>query len=151
MIHMKRIVTVLCSMLLLCGMVSAKDKQVKISQTELPEKSQAFIANHFAQSLVKGVLKSTADNGVETYFVTFKDKTVIEFDMVGAWSSITAKKSQISDVVAPVRIRTVLRERYAGKNIVKTDNDGLRYHFVFDDKSEVRINAFGEIMDNVQP
>ncbi|MBP5260405.1 MAG: hypothetical protein J6Z12_07250 [Paludibacteraceae bacterium] len=144
---MKRIATVLCSLLLLCGLASAKDKQVKIAQTELPAKAQEFVANHFAQSLVKKVVKSTADNGVEAFFVTFKDKTRIEFDMVGAWSVITAKKAAVSDVVAPVRIRSVLRTDFAGKTIKAADNDGLRFHFVFDDKSEVRINAFGEIME----
>ena len=143
---MKRIAIVLCSFLMLCAAASAKDKKEKIQQTDLPVKSQEFIANSFAQSLVKSVVKLTSEQQVETFLVTFKDKSKIEFDMVGAWSSVWTKKGEVSDMIAPVRVRSVLRTQYAGKKIVAADNDGLHYHFVLDDNTEVRINALGDEM-----
>ena len=143
----KSIFAFMLGLLLLCDTAFAMDKQMKITQNDLPVKAQEFLTNHFAQSVVKKVVKSTADDGVEVFFVTFKDKTRIEFDMVGAWSVITVKKDSVSDEVMPVRIRSVLRTNYAGKNIKMADNDGVHFHFVFDDKSEVRVNIFGEIME----
>lgn len=148
---MKKALLTLCVLALAGGALQAKDRQEKIAQTELPEKAQEFMAEHFAQSLVRSVSRSVADNGVETYYVSFKDKSAIEFDMAGAWSVISVKKGEISDVVVPVRLRATLRTTYAGKKVTRTENDGLHYRFVFDDESETWINVFGEVMEAPRP
>ena len=146
---MKKIIA-LFVMALLASAAMANSIEKKIAANELPEKAQNFLATYFEGVKVKKVIKSTdAYNFVEEYDVYLADKTIIEFDMVGAWNEITIKNKKVTmpEFIYPNRVTQTLDQQFAGKRIVKVSNDGMEYEFDFKDGSEVTINALGKVIE----
>ncbi len=146
---MKKIIA-LFAMALVASMAMAEDIEKKIAASELPEKAQNFLATYFEGVKVKKVIKSTdAYNFVEEYNVYLANKTIIEFDMVGAWNEITIKNKKVTmpEFIYPDRVTRTLDQYYAGQRIVKVSNDGMEYDFDFKDGSEVTINALGKVVE----
>lgn len=146
---MKKIIA-LFVMALVASAAMAEDFEKKIAASELPEKAQNFLATYFEGVKVKKVIKSTdAYNFVEEYDVYLADKTIIEFDMVGAWNEITIKNKKVTmpEFIYPNRVTQTLEQQFAGKRILKVANDGMEYEFDFKDGSEVTINALGKVIE----
>ncbi len=146
---MKKIISLL-AIFVFAGAVMADEVQTKITQTDLPEKSQEFLNTYFEGVKVKKVLKMVdTDTYVTEYAVVLANKTQIEFDMVGAWSEITLKnkKAVMPRFIYPNRVNDAIDKQFSDKKIVKVSNDGMEYEFDFKDGSEVTINALGKVVE----
>jgi len=143
---MKKIMLVLaCVMMAIC--IQAKDIVAKVTVEELPEKAQKFIKEHFQAVQVKSVMQETDEDGVIEYTVRLKDKTEIEFDMVGAWNSVLVKKSAMPRFIVPVKVQNAIDKEFANKIIKKVENDGYSFDFDFSDGTEAEINAQGDVTE----
>lgn len=146
---MKKIIALLAAVAL-AGVAFAEDVETKISQNELPEKAQTFLSTYFTDIKVKKVIKTTdLETAVSEYDVVLADKTMIEFDMVGAWNEITIKnkKAVMPRFIYPKRVNETLDKQYAGMKITKVSNDGMDYEFNFKGGTEVTINALGKVVE----
>lgn len=143
---MKKIMLVLACVMMTIG-IQAKDVVTKVTVEELPEKAQKFIKEHFQAVQVKSVMQETDEDGVIEYTVRLKDKTEIEFDMVGAWNSVLVKKSAMPRFIVPVKVQNAVDKQFANKIIKKVENDGYSFDFDFSDKTEAEINAQGDVIE----
>lgn len=143
---MKKIMLVLaCVMMAIC--IQAKDIVAKVTVEELPEKAQKFIKEHFQAVQVKSVMQETDEDGIIEYTVRLKDKTEIEFDMVGAWNFVLVKKAAMPRFIVPVKVQNAVDKQFANKIIKKVENDGYSFDFDFSDKTEAEINAQGDVIE----
>lgn len=143
---MKKIMLVLaCVMMAIC--IQAKDIVAKVTVEELPEKAQKFIKEHFQGVQVKSVMQETDEDGIIEYTVRLKDKTEIEFDMVGAWNFVLVKKAAMPRFIVPVKVQNAVDKQFANKIIKKVENDGYSFDFDFSDKTEAEINAQGDVIE----
>ena len=139
---MKKILFVICATMLAFA-AEAKDSELKIAYDQIPTKAQSFVSEYYPSAVVK---KSTQrfDDGIAVYKVYLKDKTAIEFDMVGAWNIVEApKKMSVSVEILPAKIKNALASNFADKKIKKVGNDGYVYDITFTDGTKVKINANG--------
>lgn len=146
---MKKIIALLAAVAM-ASVAFAEDIETKISQNELPEKAQTFLSTYFTDIKVKKVIKTTdLETAVSEYDVVLADKTMIEFDMVGAWNEITLKNKKVvmPRFIYPKRVNETIDKQFSDKKIVKVSNDGMEYEFNFKDGSEVTINALGKVVE----
>lgn len=143
---MKKLIFVFTA-LALALTAQAKKDELGIAYEQIPEKAQMFVTEFYKDVPVKRAAQKF-DDGIAEYIVYLKNKTVLEFDMVGAWSEIEVPKGMsISTQFLPVKVNETLIARFIDKKIYKIENDGYWYEAKFTDGSEVKINANGEIVD----
>ncbi|NCC99645.1 MAG: hypothetical protein EOL95_08105 [Bacteroidia bacterium] len=143
---MKKIMLVLACMMIAIG-IQAKDIVTKVTVAELPEKAQKFIQEHFQTVQVKSVMQETDEDGIVEYKIFLKDKTAIEFDMVGAWNSVLVKKATMPRFIVPIKVQNAIDKQFANKTIKKVENDGYSFEFDFADGTEAEINVLGDVME----
>jgi len=125
----------------------AKSDELSIAYNQIPEKAQMFVTEFFTDAQVKKTTQKF-DDGVAEYKVYFKNKTIIEFDMVGSWNEIeVVKGNTIPTKFLPVKVSDTLNSRFPDKKIYKLENDGYLYEAKFTDGSDVKINANGDIYE----
>lgn len=143
---MKRLTFVICLVVLALA-AQAKDKEFKITIDQMPEKAQTFVSDNFQGLAIKKITQKF-DDGIAEYNVYFKDKTVVEFDMTGAWNEIqVSKKGSISRNILPPAVRGALDARFPDLVIKKVENDGYKYDIDLSDGTDIDIYANGVIKD----
>lgn len=127
--------------------IQAKAIVTKLTVAELPEKAQKFVQEHFQAAQVKSVIQEINEDDVIEYKIILKDKTKIEFDMVGAWNSVYVQKATMPRFMVPIKVQNVIDQQFANKKIKKIENDGYSYEFDFTDGTETEINVLGNITE----
>lgn len=143
---MKKIIFISLLAALMAVAACAKDPELKIEYSQLPEQAQQFLEKNFPGVQTKKTTQKY-DDGIAEYKVYLKNGAVVEFDMIGGWNEIMLKKGDMPRSVLPAVILETLDSRFGDKRIVKLDNDGYKYEIKFSDKSEVEITANGVITD----
>lgn len=146
---MKKIIS-LIAVFVFAGAMFADDIETKITLTDLPEKAQEFLNTYFEGVKVKKAIKTVdTETYVTEYDVVLANKTMVEFDMVGAWNEITLKNKKVvmPRFIYPKRVNETIDKQFSDKKIVKVSNDGMEYEFNFKDGSEVTINALGKVVE----
>ena len=147
---MKKIILLVVSTLLALS-VAAKPEEQAIEVNQLPSRAQEFVSIYFGEAPVKKAIKLTGEGiAVEAYQVVLTNKVQIEFDMVGLWNKIDAKKKKnlMPRFIYPDKINETLDKNFADKIIKKVENDGFYYSFDFANGDDVIINALGQIMES---
>ncbi|MCQ2369986.1 MAG: PepSY-like domain-containing protein [Paludibacteraceae bacterium] len=127
--------------------VQAKNSDVKIAYDSIPAAAQKFISTNFDGVSVKKAM-SGLDDDLTIYTVTLRNKTVIEFDMTGAWNSINVtKKGLMPRFVVPDKVQEAIDGRFGDKKVMQYETDGFEYTIKFTDGSDVKINANGIVKD----
>ncbi|MCQ2360928.1 MAG: PepSY-like domain-containing protein [Paludibacteraceae bacterium] len=141
---MKKILFVICATMLTFA-AEAKNSELKIEYDQIPEKAQQFVSEFYKDVPVKKVSQKF-DDGIAQYVVYLKDKTVIEFDMVGAWNYVQSPKKKVAVITTfiPAKVKDTLLKRFADKIVYKIATDGFWYEASFSDGSNVKINANGD-------
>ena len=115
---MKRII--LAVLIMLIGMSTARAYNERaIAFEQLPVAAQEFLKTHFADLQIAYIVEDVKFLGNE-YEVVYTDRTEVEFDSKGSWTSVGRKYSPVPDSIIPAEIKGK-RETlpYLGGNYIK--------------------------------
>lgn len=145
---MKRLSLVLLFFMAVAGFACLQAKNVGnvIPFEQLPMKAQNLVNEVYKGLEVKNVSQKDKD-GLTVYEVKLSDKTVIEFDMVGAWNYIKSKKSDIPNSVYPKKLQKTMDTEFIGKRVKYAETDGLNYNVQFKDGTNAKLNAIGDVLE----
>jgi len=100
------------------------DRPINVSQ--LPQKAQQFIKQHFSDEKV-AYAKKERDLLKTKYEVVFTSGSKIEFSKDGEWKEIDCKYSKVPDAIVPQRIMEFVTTNYKGAAITEIDCDRRDY------------------------
>ncbi len=96
------------------------DKPIQISQ--MPQKAQLFIKQHFADSNI-AIAKVENDFLQKSYDIIFTDGNKVEFDRKGNWTEVNCKFSVVPQDIIPAPIQKYITTNYANAKILKIERD----------------------------
>jgi len=100
------------------------DRPINVSQ--LPQKSQQFIKQHFSNEKV-AYAKKERDLLKTKYEVVFTCGSKIEFSKDGEWKEVDCKYAKVPDAIIPPRIMEFVTTNYEGVSITEIDRDRRDY------------------------
>ena len=125
----------------------ARDPELKIPYSQIPEAAQQFLTQHFPANPVKNTTQKF-DDGVSEYKAYLKGGVIVEFDMLGGWNEIwLTRGGNMPRMILPDVVQETLDSRFGDKRIFKMENDGYEYKIKFTDRTEVEINMNGQITE----
>ena len=123
---------------------AGNDRPINVSQ--LPQKSQQFIKQHFANE--KAAYAKTDRDFFETkYEVVFTNGSKIEFRKNGEWKEIDCKFAKVPDAIIPPQIMKVVTTNYAGAAIVGIDRDRRDYEVKLNNGLELTFDLKFNLID----
>ena len=82
------------------------------------------------------------------YRAYLKGGIIVEFDMLGCWDEIwLTRGGNMPRMILPDIVQETLDSRFGDKRIYKMENNGYQYKIKFTDRTEVEINANGQITE----
>lgn len=117
--------TIIAAFMLLIGFASAKaDNERPINLNELPKVSQEFLAKHFSKLQLAYAVEDRKYVGSE-YEVVYTDRTEVEFNTEGEWTSVECKYGAVPSELVPAEITRYLEtlDFAKGQNIRKISKD----------------------------
>ena len=103
---------------------AGNDRPINVSQ--LPQKAQQFIKQHFPDEKV-AYAKKERDLLKTNYEVVFTSGSKIEFRKDGEWKEIDCKYAKVPDAIIPPRIMEFVTTNYKGAAITEIDRDRRDY------------------------
>ena len=115
---MKRIF--IAVLLMLIGMSTARAYNERaIAFEQLPVAAQEFLRTHFADLQIAYIVEDAKFMGSE-YEVVYTDRTEVDFDSKGMWTSVERRYSPVPDSIVPVEIKGKLETLpYLGGNYIR--------------------------------
>lgn len=119
-------------------------KEAKVTFEELPQKAQTFVNANFKEQPIKEIVKSTEEE-IDTYKVSLKNKTAIEFDQTGTWNEVKVKGA-IPNTLLPTTISEYIKNNYSSMPIKEVENDGYNIEVKLKNNMELDFNVDGELV-----
>ena len=102
------------------------DNDRPISVSELPEKAQQFIRQHFPNEKVS-FAKMERELFDTTYEVIFTSSSKVEFLKNGDWKEVDCKYSTVPAAIIPQQIAQYVSQYYPDTSVVQIDRDKRDY------------------------
>ena len=123
---MKKLLILAAAVFALGTSTVSADNDRPISVSELPEKAQQFIRQHFPNEKVsfakmERVLFDT------TYEVIFTSSSKVEFLRNGDWKEVDCKYSTVPAAIIPQQIAQYVSQYYPDTSVVQIDRDKRDY------------------------
>lgn len=113
----KSILALLC---IICLQVpSFADVVRSIERSQLPERTQKFLNEHFPQIMVSHIKAEKNLFGITSYDIILTNGFDLEFDKKGEWTEIDGEKLEVPETIVPEKIRKSITEKFPGKKIVQ--------------------------------
>ncbi len=113
----KSILALLC---FICLQVpSFADVVRSIEKSQLPERTQKFLDEHFPQIMVSHIKAEKNLFGITSYDIILTNGFDLEFDKKGEWTEIDGEKLEVPEAIVPEKIRKSVAEKFPGKKIVQ--------------------------------
>ena len=142
---MKKILLILACLISVNASVWAdKEKSIKIS--ELPQKAQEFIAEHFPDSKVA---LAKLESGIleKSYDVIFTNGIKVEFDGSGNWTEVKCKGSSVPQAIIPEKIVRYVNENFPGEKILEIEKEKKTYEIKLSGGLEIEFNSKMQVID----
>ena len=124
-------------MLLTFGISTARaDDDRPIHITQLPQVSQQFIKQHFANEKV-AYAKMERDFLEIRYEVVFTSGSKIEFLKNGEWKEVDCKYATVPANIIPPQIKQFIETNYPGASAVQIDRDKRDYEVKLSNRLEL--------------
>lgn len=117
----------LAAAVLLLGLLTARagdDRPIDV--TQLPERAQQFIRQHFPERKIS-LAKAERERFGMTYEVLFTDGAKVEFTKQGDWKEVDCKPSAVPAAIVPAPIAQYVARHYPGAAVVEIDRDRREY------------------------
>lgn len=136
---MKKILFV--AVLLFAGITAtqADNRERPITIDKLPAAAQSFLKSHFADLTLAYAIEEPQYIGSE-YEVTYTDRTEVEFDSKGEWTTVERKYAAVPASIIPKAIGDYVAKSFAGQTIYKIDRDRYTWEVELSNGLEVKFD-----------
>ena len=123
---MKKLLILAAAVFALGTSTVSDDNDRPISVSELPEKAQQFIRQHFPNEKVS-FAKMERELFDTTYEVIFTSSSKVEFLKNGDWKEVDCKYSTVPAAIIPQQIAQYVSQYYPDTSVVQIDRDKRDY------------------------
>ena len=123
---MKKFAVLTVALLFVFALTGRADNDRPISVSELPEKAQQFIRQHFPNEKVS-FAKMERELFDTTYEVIFTSSSKVEFLKNGDWKEVDCKYSTVPAAIIPQQIAQYVSQYYPDTSVVQIDRDKRDY------------------------
>lgn len=120
------------------------DKPIQI--TQLPQKAQQFIKQHFSDSKI-ALAKMESKLFSKSYDVIFTSGNKIEFDKEGDWKEISCKYSEVPAALIPDAIKQEVASKYPETKILEIERDTNDYEVRISNGWELKFDFAFKLID----
>lgn len=119
---------------------SADDRERPTTVDKLPANAQQFLAEHFKGLNVAFVVEDPKMIGSE-YEVTYTDRTEVNFNPQGEWTSVECKYNAVPASVVPQKIADyVAKSNFHGQHIMKIDRNAYTWEIELSGGLEIKFD-----------
>ena len=122
------------------------DNYQPITQPQLPEKAQTFLATYFPEAKIS-LARKEIDVMELTYDVIFTDGTKVEFDRKGNWTEVDCLTHPLPSGIVPEAIEKVIRTQYPEAQATKIERDRNEIDVKLDNRVELTFNKHLKLID----
>ena len=122
------------------------DNYQPITQTQLPEKAQTFLATYFPEAKIS-LARKEIDVMELTYDVIFTDGTKVEFDRKGNWTEVDCLTHPLPSGIVPEAIEKVIRTQYPEAQATKIERDHREFDVKLNTRVELTFNKNMQLVD----
>lgn len=120
------------------------DKPIQVSQ--MPQKAQQFIKQHFAGSNI-AMAKVESDFLQKSYDVIFTDGNKVEFDKKGNWTEVNCKFSVVPQGIITSPIQKYTATNYPDAKVLKIERDKTDYEVKLSNGWELKFDSKFNLID----
>ena len=142
---MKKIILAIACVFTLVTNACADNSQ-PISQTQLPEKAQTFLATYFPEAKIS-LARKEIDVMELTYDVIFTDGCKVEFDRKGNWTEVDCLTHPLPSGIVPEAISKVIRAQYPDAQVTKIERDHRETDVKLTNRVELTFNKHMQLVD----
>lgn len=142
---MKKIILAIACVFTLVTNACADNYQ-PISQTQLPEKAQTFLATYFPEAKIS-LARKEIDVMELTYDVIFTDGCKVEFDRKGNWTEVDCLTHPLPSGIVPEAISKVIRAQYPDAQVTKIERDHRETDVKLTNRVELTFNKHMQLVD----
>lgn len=122
------------------------DNDKIITREELPEKSQMFLVEHFAEANML-YAKAERDMGVITsYDVLLEGNVKVEFNRSGEWTSVDCEHGRVPDSVLPQGVLDYVKQKFAKAHVVEVERDMMGYDVKLSNDLDLEFDKEGNFL-----
>ena len=100
----------------------ADGRERPITLEQLPAAAQEFLSANFKNLTLAFAIEDPQFIGSE-YEVTYTDRTEVDFDNDGAWTSVECRYAAVPEAIVPAQIRDYVAKSFAGQTIRKIERN----------------------------
>lgn len=136
------------AVLLFAGITAsfAGDRERPITLDKLPAAAQEFLAANFKDLTLAYAVEDPKFIGSE-YEVIYTDRTEVDFESNGEWSSVERKYAAVPAAIVPVQIADYVKKSFAGKSIRKIDRDKYTWEVELSNGLEIKFDRNFQVID----
>lgn len=142
---MKKIILAIACVFTLVTNACADNYQ-PISQTQLPEKAQTFLATYFPEAKIS-LARKEIDVMELTYDVIFTDGCKVEFDRKGNWTEVDCLTHPLPSGIVPEAISKFIRAQYPDAQVTKIERDHRETDVKLTNRVELTFNKHMQLVD----
>ncbi|MBQ1178047.1 MAG: PepSY-like domain-containing protein [Bacteroidaceae bacterium] len=142
---MKKIILAIACVFTLVTNACADNYQ-PISQTQLPEKAQTFLATYFSEAKIS-LARKEIDVMELSYDVIFTDGCKVEFDRKGNWTEVDCLTHPLPSGIVPEAISKVIRAQYPDAQVTKIERDHRETDVKLTNRVELTFNKHMQLVD----
>jgi hypothetical protein len=142
---MKKIILAIACVFTLVTNACADNYQ-PISQTQLPEKAQTFLATYFPEAKIS-LARKEIDVVELSYDVIFTDGCKVEFDRKGNWTEVDCLTHPLPSGIVPEAISKVIRAQYPDAQVTKIERDHRETDVKLTNRVELTFNKHMQLVD----
>lgn len=134
--------------LLFAGIIAsfAGDRERPITLDKLPAAAQEFLAANFKDLTLAYAVEDPKFIGSE-YEVIYTDRTEVDFESNGEWSSVERKYAAVPAAIVPVQIADYVKKSFAGESIRKIDRDKYTWEVELSNGLEIKFDRNFQVID----
>ena len=137
---MKKFFTAVAILFVSAAIASADDRERPTTVDKLPTNAQEFLAQHFKNLSVAFVVEDPKMVGSE-YEVTYTDRTEVDFNPQGEWTSVECKYNAVPASVVPPQIAEyVAKSNFPGQIIKKIERNSYTWEIELSGGLEIKFD-----------
>ena len=124
----------------------AGDRERPITLDKLPAAAQEFLAANFKDLTLAYAVEDPKFIG-SVYEVIYTDRTEVDFESNGEWSSVERKYAAVPAAIVPVQIADYVKKSFAGESIRKIDRDKYTWEVEHSNGLEIKFDRNFQVID----
>ena len=124
----------------------AGDRERPITLDKLSAAAQEFLAANFKDLTLAYAVEDPKFIGSE-YEVIYTDRTEVDFESNGEWSSVERKYAAVPAAIVPVQIADYVKKSFAGESIRKIDRDKYTWEVELSNGLEIKFDRNFQVID----